>query len=103
VDYIGVLRAAIANYRRGKISQCSAVTQQLARNSFELRERNHKQKLVEMFLARRIGRIFEGKIMELYLNRVYFVDSMEWKRLRAGILAARGDLNASQCAMLAGL
>ena len=39
VDYIGVLRAAITNYRRGKISQgASTVTQQLARNSFELRE-----------------------------------------------------------------
>jgi membrane carboxypeptidase/penicillin-binding protein len=74
VDYIGVLRAALANYRRGKISQgASTVTQQLARNSFELRERTYQRKLVEMFLARRIEQKFsKGKIMELYLNRVYF-------------------------------
>ena len=49
------------------------MTQQLARNSFELRERTYQRKLVEMFLARRIEQKFsKDKIMELYLNRVYF-------------------------------
>ena len=46
VDYVGVVRAAIANYRRGKISQgASTVTKQLARNSFELRERTYQRTL----------------------------------------------------------
>ena len=74
MDYAGVVRAAITNYRRGRISQgARTVTQQLARNSFELRERTYKRKLVEMFLALRIERNFpKAKIMELYLNRVYF-------------------------------
>ncbi len=107
VDYIGVLRAAITNYRRGKISQgASTVTQQLARNSFELRERTYQRKLVEMFLALRIEQSFsKSKIMELYLNRVYFGSGFYGVEA-----AARGyfgksakDLDAGQCAVLAGL
>jgi len=107
VDYMGILRAAQANYRRGKISQgASTVTQQLARNSFELRERTYKRKLVEMFLAWRIEQNFsKDKIMELYLNRVYFGSGFY------GVEAAsRGyfgkpakDMDTGQCAMLAGL
>ncbi len=107
VDYMGILRAALANYRRGKISQgASTVTQQLARNSFELRERTYKRKLVEMFLARRIEQNFsKDKIMELYLNRVYFGSGFYGVEA-----AARGyfgrpakDLDIGQCATLAGL
>ncbi len=107
VDYMGILRAAITNYRRGKISQgASTVTQQVARNSFELRERTYKRKLVEMFLAQRIEKNFsKEKIMELYLNRVYFGSGFY------GVEAAsRGyfgksakDLDIGQCATLAGL
>ena len=107
VDYIGVLRAAIANYRRGRISQgASTVTQQLARNSYELRERTYKRKLVEMFLARRIEQNFsKGKIMELYLNRVYFGSGFYGVEAAARGYFGRAakDLNAGQCAMLAGL
>lgn len=107
VDYLGVLRAALKNYRSGRIRQgASTVTQQLARNSFELRERTYERKIVEMLLANRIEENFsKEKIMELYLNRVYF---------GAGLYgldaAARGyfgvapiDLTAGQCATLAGL
>jgi len=107
VDYMGILRAAIANYRRGKISQgASTVTQQLARNSFELRERTYQRKLIEMFLSWRIEKNFtKERIMELYLNRVYFGSGFYGAEA-----AARGyfgrpakDLDIGQCAMLAGL
>lgn len=107
VDYMGILRAAVANYRRGKISQgASTVTQQLARNSFELRERTYKRKFVEMYLAQRIEKNFsKDKIMEMYLNRVYFGSGFYGVEA-----AARGyfgksaaELDVGQCAMLAGL
>ena len=107
VDYVGVVRAAIANYRRGKISQgASTVTQQLARNSFELRERTYQRKLVEMFLALRIEKNFpKGKIMELYLNRVYFGSGFYGVEAAARGYFGRSakELNSGQCAMLAGL
>ena len=107
VDYVGVVRAAITNYRRGKISQgASTVTQQLARNSFELRERTYQRKLVEMFLALRIEKNFpKGKIMELYLNRVYFGSGFYGVEAAARGYFGRSakELNSGQCAMLAGL
>ena len=107
VDYFGIMRAMIANYRRGKISQgASTVTQQLARNSFDLRERTYQRKIVEMYLSWRIEKNFKKeRIMELYLNRVYFGSGFYGAEA-----AARGyfgrpakDLDVGQCAMLAGL
>ena len=107
VDYMGVARAAISNYNRGKISQgASTVTQQLARNSFDLHERTYRRKFLEMFLSWRIEKNFpKDRIMELYLNRVYFGSGFYGVES-----AARGyfgrpakDLDIGQCAMIAGL
>jgi len=107
VDWLGVVRAAWANYRRGRIAQgASTVTQQLARNSFDMRERTFERKFVEMFLAMRIEEEFsKDEIMELYLNRVYFGSG-----LYGAESAARGyfgkpasELTAGESAMLAGL
>ena len=107
VDYIGILRAAVANYRKGKISQgASTVTQQLARNSFDLRERTYERKIVEMFLAWRIEKNFKkDRIMELYLNRVYFGSGFYGAEAAARGYFGRAakDLDIGQCAMLAGL
>jgi penicillin-binding protein 1A len=107
VDWFGILRAAITNYRKGKISQgASTVTQQLARNSFDMRERTYQRKLLEIFLAQRIeDSLSKQEIMRLYLNRVYFGSGFYGVEA-----AARGyfnksaaDLSAGECAMLAGL
>jgi 1A family penicillin-binding protein len=107
VDYMGVLRAAIANYRRGKISQgASTVTQQLARNSYELKERTYQRKILEVFLARYIEQhLSKDKIMELYLNRVYFGSGLYGVEAAARGYFGRSakDLDISQSAMLAGL
>lgn len=107
VDFFGVFRAAISNYRQGRVKQgASTVTQQLARNSFDLHERSYRRKLLEMFLAMRIEQhLSKEKIMELYLNRVYFGSGLYGVEA-----AARGyfgkpakDLSVGECAMLAGL
>ena len=107
VDYFGVLRAAISNYRQGRVKQgASTVTQQLARNSFDLKERTIQRKILEMFVARRIEEhLTKEKIMELYLNRVYFGSGLYGVEA-----AARGyfgkpakEMSIGECAMLAGL
>lgn len=107
VDWVGVARAMVENWRRGRIAQgASTVTQQLARNSFEMRERTYERKLVEMFLARRIEQSFsKDEIMELYLNRVYFGSGFY-----GADAASRGyfgkpasELGIGEAAMLAGL
>jgi penicillin-binding protein 1A len=107
VDYQGMARAALANWSAGRIRQgASTVTQQLARNSFDLKERTYRRKLLEIALAHRIEERFpKEKIMELYLNRVYFGGG-----LYGAEAAARGyfgvpasALSAGQAATLAGL
>ncbi len=73
-DFFGMVRAASKNFTAGHVRQgASTVTQQLARNTYSLKERTFRRKLVEIFLARRIeDRLGKQKIMELYLNRIYF-------------------------------
>ncbi len=106
-DYWGIARAAIINYRTGKKKQgASTVTQQLARNSFDLHERTYRRKILEIFLANRIEKHFsKEQIMTMYLNRVYFGSGLYGVEAAArgyfGIPAK--DLNIGQCAMLAGI
>ncbi len=107
VDYQGMARAALANWSAGRIRQgASTVTQQLARNSFDLKERTYRRKLLEIALAHRIEERFpKEKIMELYLNRVYFGGGLYGAEAAArgyfGIPASA--LSAGQAATLAGL
>ena len=75
VDYKGVLRAVYLNFKSNEISQgASTITQQLARNTFELRDRTVSRKVTEAFLARRIEKELGDKqrVLELYINRIYF-------------------------------
>src|SRR6266513_4441702 len=70
----GILRATFKNLVAGHVRQgASTITQQLARNSFALKGKKYRRKLLEMFVARRIEENFsKQKILELYLNRIYF-------------------------------
>ena len=74
VDYKGVVRAVWLNLKAGEVTQgASTITQQLARNCFDLKERSINRKLVEAFLARRIEKEYsKTQILEYYLNRIYF-------------------------------
>src|SRR5438067_5053760 len=106
-DFFGIVRAALKNLTAGHVRQGgSTITQQLARNSFALKQKTFRRKVLEIFLARRIEEHFgKQKIMELYLNRIYF----------GGVLygaeaAARGyfgksarEMSLAECAALAGL
>ena len=107
VDYFGVLRAAVSNWHQGKVTQgASTVTQQLARNSFDLHEKSYRRKLLEMFLAERIeDHLTKEKIMEYYLNRVYFGSGFYGVEAaaRGYFWKAAKDLSVGECAMLAGL
>ena len=106
-DLLGIVRAAFKNLIAGHIRQgASTITQQLARNSFSLKEKTIRRKLLEIFLARRIEDHFnKQKIMELYLNRIYFGGG-----LYGAEAAARGyfskparEMSLGECATLAGL
>ena len=106
-DLLGIVRAALKNAVAGHVRQgASTITQQLARNSFDLKGKTFRRKLLEMFVARRIEDNFsKQKIMELYLNRIYFGGG-----LYGAEAAARGyfdkparEMSLAECATLAGL
>src|SRR5207249_1079018 len=106
-DLLGIIRATLKNLTAGHVRQgASTITQQLARNSFSLKERTFRRKLLEVFLALRIEKNFgKQKIMELYLNRIYFGGG-----LYGAEAAARGyfgksarEMSLAECATLAGL
>ncbi len=107
IDFFGMFRAALKNTEAGRIRQgASTLTQQLARNTFDLKDRTYDRKILEAFLAMRIEKTLpKDRIMELYLNRVYFGGG-----LYGAEAAARGyfgksakDLTIGEAAMLAGL
>jgi penicillin-binding protein 1A len=106
-DLSGIIRAALKNFAAGHVRQgASTITQQLARNSFALKDKTFRRKLLEIYLARRIeDSMGKQKIMELYLNRIYFGAG-----LYGAEAAARGyfakparELSLAECATLAGL
>ena len=106
-DLSGIVRATLKNLASGHVRQgASTITQQLARNSFALKERTFRRKLLEVFLAQRIEEAFgKQKIMELYLNRIYFGGG-----LYGAEAASRGyfgksarDITLAEAATLTGL
>jgi len=74
VDPSGILRAALANVRKGRLAEGgSTLTQQLAKNLYLGSERTLGRKLGELVLALWLeARLGKRNILELYLNRVYF-------------------------------
>ena len=74
IDFIGVGRAAIAVITSGrKVQGASTITMQVARNFFLSDKKTYSRKIKEMLLAMKIDReLSKQKILELYLNKVYF-------------------------------
>ncbi|HSN69886.1 MAG TPA: transglycosylase domain-containing protein, partial [Steroidobacteraceae bacterium] len=73
VDYQGLMRAALVNFRSGAIREGGGtITMQLARDIFLTPDRNYRRKLLEIFLALRIESEFtKQEILELYLNKIF--------------------------------
>ena len=106
-DLVRIAGAALANLRHVRAVQGgSTITQQLARQSFLSPEKTLRRKLQELVVAERIERQFsKSRILELYLNKVYFGDG-----LYGAEAAARGyfgkhasELTVPEAALLAGL
>ena len=76
VDARAVIRAALANYRAGRVVEgASTLSQQLARNLLPEaigNQRTWRRKIREALLARRIERHFsKRRIFEVYVNHVF--------------------------------
>jgi penicillin-binding protein 1A len=107
VDPIGIIRAAVRNLFLGGIHQGgSTITQQLARNSFTLGGHTLHRKLLEAAMAFRIEtELSKEKILELYMNRIYFGPGLYGveSASQAYFHCPASQMNLSQGALLAGL
>ncbi len=107
VNYLSLVRAAHINFRAGYILQGgSTITQQLVRMAYLSPEQTLKRKIQEILLAIRLEEIYsKNKILELYLNRVYFGSGAYG--VEAATLTYFGksisETNLSEAAMLAGI
>jgi 1A family penicillin-binding protein len=106
-DIVRIASAAFANLRHRRVTQgASTLTQQLARQSFLTLDKTWRRKIQELILAGRIESAYsKDKILELYLNKVYFGDGLYGVEA-----AARGffdkhasELSVPEAALLAGL
>ncbi len=107
VDPVGVLRAVWVAFREGRPREgASTITMQLARNLFLTNKPTLSRKIKESILALRIERRFsKQKILELYLNQVYFGSGAygiySAAKLYFGV--SPQELTPAQAALLVGL
>ena len=72
VDYLSVLRAALANVTSGTQQGAGTITMQVARNFFLTREKTVTRKLREVLLAWKIeASLSKDEILELYVNQIF--------------------------------
>lgn len=107
VDFIGIVRAAKAVILSGKkVQGASTITMQVARNFFLSRKKSYLRKIKEILLALKIERNFsKNKILELYLNKVYFGKRAYGVAAAAQVYYGKSlsDLTLPEMAMIAGL
>jgi len=106
VDYLGILRAGIANLSRMKSQGASTITMQVARNVYLSSEKTYTRKIYEILLTYKLEHLLtKDQILEIYMNQIFlgnraygFASASETyfgKPLK--------DITIAEAAMLAGL
>lgn len=108
IDVGGMARAAIVNYRAKRIVQgASTITQQLVRNLYlDKNDRSYQRKLKEVSMSVYVDTHYsKPKILEAYLNEVYFGDGVHGVERAAQHFFNKhaNQLNLSESAFLVGL
>ncbi|MFN4114935.1 MAG: penicillin-binding protein 1A [Inhella sp.] len=72
VDYLGVIRAGLANIGESRSQGASTITMQVARNFYLSTEKTLIRKIYEILLALKIeAALTKPKILEVYLNHIF--------------------------------
>ncbi len=107
IDPRGLLRAVAQVFKHHRTTQgASTLTMQLAKNTYDHRERTIDAKLTEMALARRIEATYDKKtILTCYVNRVFWGHTfLGLKQAANGYFSKQPrDLSIGEAAMLAGI
>jgi penicillin-binding protein 1A len=106
VDYKGVLRATLENFRDARSQGASTITMQVARNFYLSTEKTFTRKIYEILLALRIESVLsKDQILELYMNQIYLGQRANGFAAAAEIYFGKKlkDVTVAEAAMLAGL
>lgn len=108
-DPVGILRAFMANFKSGSISEgASTITQQLARNIFDeiSTEKTASRKIKEIKTAILLEEKYgKDKILEMYLNEIYLGGGAYGVQEASVRFFGKNvwELDLAQCALIAGL
>jgi penicillin-binding protein 1A len=106
VDYLGVLRAGLAQFNKAKSQGASTITMQVARNFYLSTEKTFTRKIYEILLALKIERqLSKPQILEVYMNQIFLGQRAYGFAAAAEIYFGKplAELSIAESAMLAGL
>jgi penicillin-binding protein 1A len=106
VDYLGVIRAGMANVGEARSQGASTITMQVARNFYLSTEKTFTRKLYEILLALKIeAQLSKDQILELYMNQIYLGQRAYGFASASEIYFGKPlkDITIGEAAMLAGL
>jgi len=106
VDYLGVLRAALAQFNKAKSQGASTITMQVARNFYLSTEKTFTRKIYEILLALKIeAALSKEQILEVYMNQIFLGQRAYGFAAASEIYFGKhiADLTTAEAAMLAGL
>ncbi len=106
VDYLGVIRAGLANFSESRSQGASTITMQLARNFYLSTEKTFTRKIYEILLALKIeSQLSKRQILEIYMNQIYLGQRAYGFASASEIYFGKPlkDITVAEAAMLAGL
>ena len=106
VDYLGILRAGIANLGRMKSQGASTITMQVARNVYLSSEKTYTRKIYEILLTYKLEHMLtKDQILEIYMNQIFLGNRAYGFATAAETYFGKPlkDISIAEAAMLAGL
>ncbi|MBY0466147.1 MAG: transglycosylase domain-containing protein, partial [Burkholderiales bacterium] len=106
VDYLGMVRAGLANFGRSKSQGASTISMQVARNVYLTAEKTYTRKIYEVLLTFKLEHMLtKEQILEIYMNQIFL--GHRAYGFAAASQAYYGkplkDVTVDEAAMLAGL
>jgi len=106
VDYLGVLRAGLANLGRFKSQGASTITMQVARNVYLTSEKTYTRKIYEILLTFKLEHLLtKDRILEIYMNQIFLGNRAYGFAAASEIYYGKPlkNVTIAEAAMLAGL
>ena len=106
VDYLGVLRAGLANVGDSRSQGASTITMQVARNFYLSTEKTLTRKIYEILLALKIEHaLSKDQILEIYMNQIFLGHRAYGFASASEVYFGKPlkDISIAEAAMLAGL